>query len=230
MATMSTPKRTLAASAAVLVGLLAVPSATAQVADPTANVYLNMAAGPDTVGVGQERAVPATVTWTAANFTCSEEAVFVVTIGFTEPAGSVDGINVSVEPAELNFTVGSGAHAATDGEAVNQTGDATLTVEVGPSAPSLTNHTVDVTADFSAQLPEACAATGDLPAASATSAYTLTTPEIEPDEPEASPTPTDTTGNQTDEGDSPGLGAASAVAGLVAVAILARRKGRSDPP
>lgn len=226
---MAISTQSIAAATALLVGLLAVPAATAQVADPTTNVYLDMPAGPEPVAVGQEKPVAATVTWTAANFTCSEQAAFVVTTSFSETPGAVEGINVTVEPAELNFTVESGTHVAAEGEAVNQSGDATLTVEVGPSAPSMTNHTVDVTADFAAQLPDSCATTsGDLPAASATAGYTLTTPQIEPDEP-ASPTTPAATGNQTAEGDSPGLGVASAVASVVAVAILARHAGRGDP-
>lgn len=227
---MSTHTALVTASAVLLTSILAFPSATAQVADPTANVYLEMASGPETVAVGQAKAVPATVTWTASNFTCSEEATFVVTVSFTEPSGAVDGINVSVEPTDLNFTVASGVHASAEGEAVNESAGATLNVEVGPTAPSMTNHTVGVTADFPAQLPDSCNALGDLPAASATATYTLTTPEIEEDEPTETTTPPPADGNETAEGDSPSLGVPSLLATALVVGILARRGGRDDAP
>lgn len=191
----------LATLAAALLAFALMPTATAQVAEPYAKVSLEMDSGGDEVAAGQEIQVPVTVYFEASNFTCEQEAQFVVALtvsgaeeapasgsaGGNTSAGTAGndtgmgggdasasgGLSASVEPTELNFTV-SGTHHNINGGApgYNQSGDASLTIVVGPDTPAGANS-IDLTAAFDGGTPEGCQAMGDLPDSSATANYTV---------------------------------------------------------
>ncbi len=242
---MTTILKLTAALAAVTMAIALLPTATAQ-ANPHAKVSIEMTTTPEEAAPGMELTRPATVYLEASNFTCNQESQLVVDLvvsGGSEDAGAggasggagnetgaSDGLAVSVEPTQLNYTV-SGTHQNVGGgdAPYNQSADAMVTVLVGEGTPPGPND-VALTATFSEQLPQGCQAMGQLPQSSATANFTVLAPEPPPEE-DAFGNGTDAigaAGNDTAGGNSPAptstwLAAALGVAFLAAAAV--GRKG-----
>jgi hypothetical protein len=153
--------------AALAVAAVLVPAAAAQDASPHAEVFAEGAAGPVDMAAGDTAQQTYNVIFTASNFHCQGEAIFVVTVAASgQPAGA----NVTLDQSELNFTVGSGLHQSVAGSepAYNESQPVAASVETSTQGVAEPNFTLAVTASYDGTTPAGCTtAMGGFPESSA---------------------------------------------------------------
>lgn len=166
------------AAALLLIGLLFLPLASAQAPAPATRVTVRLPAGPVTIELGAQHEIPFSVTFTAANFACTQAAAVTLPLTVAGTPSELPTVMAHASPPNVDFTIPAGIYqdTATAGNGpYNKTVEGKFIIMVAPDAPPNHQHAFTLSASFTGGTPSGCAASSDLPKAMGSAKHQLVT-------------------------------------------------------